>query len=222
MDRIIGIDKDWQEILLKEFEKAYFQRLWEFIEEEYRSKTVYPEKHNIFKAFILTPFSKVKAVIVGQDPYHQCGQAHGLAFSVPKTCKIPPSLKNIFKELTYDLNIAAPYEGSLLKWANEGVLLLNTALTVREGQPASHRGKGWEIFTDNIISILSAQERPIVFILWGNYARSKKGLIDQSLHHIIESPHPSPLSANNGFFGSRPFSRTNAFLGKDAIDWNID
>lgn len=222
MDRIIGIDKDWQEILLKEFEKAYFQRLWEFIEEEYRSKTVYPEKNNIFKAFILTPFSKVKAVIVGQDPYHQCGQAHGLAFSVPKTCKIPPSLKNIFKELAYDLNIAAPYEGSLIKWANEGVLLLNTALTVREGQPASHRGKGWEIFTDNIISILSAQERPIVFILWGNYARSKKGLIDQSLHHIIESPHPSPLSANNGFFGSRPFSRTNAFLGKDAIDWKID
>ena len=222
MDRIIGTDKDWQEILLKEFEKAYFQRLWKFLEEEYRSKTVYPEKHNIFKAFILTPFSKVKAVIVGQDPYHQCGQAHGLAFSVPKTCKIPPSLKNIFKELAYDLNIAAPYEGSLIKWANEGVLLLNTALTVREGQPASHRGKGWEIFTDNIISILSAQERPIVFILWGNYARSKKGLIDQSLHHIIESPHPSPLSANNGFFGSRPFSRTNAFLGKDAIDWKID
>jgi len=212
---------DWDKILKEEFSKQYFIKLWDTVLNEYKNYMVYPEINNIFNAFKLTPYGEIKAVILGQDPYHNPGQAEGLAFSVPKGCPLPPSLINIFKELKNDLGIEPPQSGSLGEWGKRGVLLLNTVLTVREGQANSHKDIGWEIFTDNIIKKISQKKIPVVFILWGNYARSKKSLIDTSLHYIVESPHPSPLSASSGFFNSKPFSKTNRFLGRDAIDWKI-
>ncbi len=219
-------DNDWQEVIGEEFSKPYFNRLRVFLIKEYKGPVpIYPEKKDILNALYYTPYSKVKAVILGQDPYHGPGQAHGLSFSVKPGVPLPPSLKNIFLELQADLGYPPPNHGYLKKWADEGVLLLNTVLTVRQGQANSHRGMGWEIFTDQIIRKLNEREDPVIFILWGRPARSKKALIDQSRHVIIESAHPSPLSASRGFFGSRPFSKTNAILrrwGKEEIDWRIE
>ncbi|MGB4589232.1 MAG: uracil-DNA glycosylase [Clostridiaceae bacterium] len=223
MNSMIHIGNSWDEILKEEFEKDYFTKLQEFVAEEYQTKVIYPEFDHIFSAFKETPYEKVKVVILGQDPYHEKGQAHGLAFSVMEGTKLPPSLKNIFKEMKDDLNIKFPSSGCLLPWAKQGVLLLNTVLTVREGKANSHKGKGWERFTDHVIEKLSERKEPVVFILWGNSAISKAKLI-KSHHEIISSVHPSPLSANRGFFGSKPFSRTNAILrslGQEDIDWEI-
>lgn len=208
-----------------EFEKAYYLKLREFLIEEYRTKTVYPEKENIFNALKFTDYEDVKVVILGQDPYHGQGQAHGLSFSVQPDVKIPPSLRNIFKELKADLGCDIPDNGYLKKWADQGVLLLNTVLTVREGEANSHRGKGWENFIDKVITLLNEREKPVIFILWGKPAQSMLKLIDESKHKIIKSVHPSPLSARRGFFGSKPFSRVNGILreqGNQEIDWQIE
>lgn len=216
---------DWQELLEDEMKKDYYQRMRRFLIEEYRTKTIYPDMYDIFNALHLTPYKDVKVVILGQDPYHGPNQAHGLSFSVKPGVKIPPSLKNIYKELQDDLGCYIPNHGSLTKWAKEGVLLLNTSLTVRARQPNSHSNIGWEIFTDHIIELLNERKDPIVFILWGNNAIRKKALITNPWHYIITSPHPSPFSANRGFFGSKPFSKTNKFLesiGKKPIDWQIE
>ena len=219
----VKIQQEWKVLLKDEFEKDYFKNIVEFLHREKREgKTIYPPGSQIFNAFELTPPSKVKVVILGQDPYHGPRQAHGLSFSVPDGVTPPPSLKNIYKELKTDLGIDAPEHGCLEEWAKSGVLLLNSVLTVREGQAGSHRNKGWEILTDKIISLLNESEKPISFILWGAYARSKASLITNSRHLILEAAHPSPLSAYNGFFGSRPFSKTNAFLGSRAVDWRLD
>lgn len=191
---------------------------------EYRNRTVYPDKYDIFNALHFTPYTKVRVVILGQDPYHGPGQAHGLSFSVKQGIPIPPSLKNIFSELHNDLGCYIPNNGDLTKWAQQGVLLLNTVLTVRQGAANSHHGLGWETFTDRVIQVLNQREKPVVFILWGAHAQAKQQSIDSDRHFIIKSPHPSPLSANRGFFGSRPFSQTNAFLrqiGSSQIDWQI-
>ncbi|WP_436374214.1 uracil-DNA glycosylase [Cytobacillus sp. BC1816] len=215
---------DWQEILEKEFEKPYYLHLREFFKKEYEKQTIYPKQEDIFNALQYTAYKDVKAVILGQDPYHGPGQAHGLSFSVQPDVKLPPSLKNIFKEMQDDLGFEVPNNGYLLKWAREGVLLLNTVLTVRKGQAHSHKGKGWETFTDTVIQKLNEREKPVVFILWGKPAQEKEALIDPSKHYIIKSPHPSPFSARKGFFGSRPFSRTNEILqelGEEPIDWQI-
>lgn len=215
---------DWAPLLEQEFSKPYYLRLREFLKEAYRRETIYPDMYDIYNAFHLTPYSRVKAVILGQDPYHGPGQAHGLSFSVKPGIPQPPSLQNIFRELRDDLGCPIPNHGCLVKWAEAGVLLLNTVLTVRAGAANSHRGIGWETFTDRVIEVLSARAQPMVFILWGSHAQSKLPLIDTSRHHVICSPHPSPLSASRGFFGSRPFSRTNAFLrsvGMEEIDWTI-
>lgn len=220
---MVHIGNSWDEILKEEFDKEYFNKLQAFVLEEYQNKVIYPEFDHIFSALMETPFEKVKVVILGQDPYHEKGQAHGLAFSVMEGTKMPPSLKNIFKELKEDLNLDLPSSGCLLPWAKQGVLLLNTVLSVREGKANSHKGKGWEIFTDHVIELLSERKEPVVFILWGNAAIRKEKLI-KSHHEIISSVHPSPLSANRGFFGSKPFSRTNEVLrrlGKEEIDWKI-
>lgn len=220
---MVYIGNSWDEILMEEYEKDYFKKLQEFVVEEYETKVIYPDFDHIFFALKETPYEKVKVVILGQDPYHGKGQAHGLAFSVMEGTKQPPSLKNIFKEMKDDLNLELPSSGCLLPWASQGVLLLNTVLTVRDGKANSHKGKGWEIFTDHVIEKLSERKEPIVFILWGNSAISKARLI-KSQHEIISSVHPSPLSANRGFFGSKPFSRTNAILrslGQKEIDWTI-
>ena len=217
--------KTWDEILNKEKEEMYFKNILEYIDEQYEKKVIYPSKENIFRCFKETPFDKVKVVIIGQDPYHNPNQAEGLAFSVKDGVKLPPSLVNIFKELKTDLNIDPPKSGSLIKWANEGVLLMNAIFTVEENKPASHQKIGWQIFSDKILRELSKDKSPKVFILWGNFARSKKVLIDDSIHLIIESNHPSPLSANRGFFGTKPFSKTNDFLIKNGIspvNWQID
>ena len=204
-----------------EFEKPYYQELRRFLINEYSTKIIYPDMYDIFNALQLTSYEKVKAVILGQDPYHEPGQAHGLCFSVKKGTRKPPSLVNIFKELQDDLGIPIPDHGFLEGWAKEGVLLLNTVLTVQVHRANSHRGKGWETFTDRVITLLNQREEPIVFILWGANARSKKALITNSSHLILEAVHPSPLSAHNGFFGGRYFSRTNGFL-KEPIHWELD
>ena len=220
-----SMDNDWMESLRPEYKKPYYAKLYKAVKEEYQYYTVYPPSGEIFSAFSLTPLKKVKAVILGQDPYHEPGQAHGLSFSVRPGVEIPPSLKNIYQELHNDLGCRIPNHGYLEKWAKQGVLMLNTLLTVRAHQAFSHRGIGWEEFTDAAIRILAQQDRPIVFILWGKPAQMKKAMIFNPKHLIIESSHPSPLSASRGFFGSRPFSRTNAFLeehGIEPVDWQIE
>jgi uracil-DNA glycosylase len=218
---MVHFGNDWDDILKDEFRKEYYLRLRQFLKEEYSSYVVYPDMYDIFNALKSTAYSDVKAVILGQDPYHEPGQAHGLCFSVKEGIEPPPSLVNIFRELKSDLGIDPPPHGCLQQWADRGVLLLNSVLTVRAGKAGSHRNRGWEIFTDRVISLLGQREKPMVFILWGNYARSKKQLVDQSRHLVIESVHPSPLSASRGFFGGRYFSRTNEFLD-EPIDWKIN
>lgn len=215
---------DWAALLEPEFEKPYYMRLQQFLQEEYRTKTIYPEREDLFAALQLTSYADTKVVILGQDPYHGPGQAHGLSFSVNPGAKIPPSLKNIYKELQADVGCFIPNNGYLQKWAEQGVLLLNTVLTVRAGEANSHRGKGWEILTDRVISLLNEREKPVAFILWGSPAQAKLRLIEAKHHFILKSAHPSPLSANKGFFGSKPFSQTNQFLrriGSAEIDWQI-
>ena len=219
------IGNKWDEILKEEFKKEYFKNLMDFVNGEYETKTIYPPKENIFEAFKHTDFDNVKVVILGQDPYHGPKQAEGLSFSVSNSVLKPPSLKNIFKELENDLEIHFPEVNSLKPWADRGVLLLNAVLTVEEHKPASHAKKGWEIFTDNVIKELNKKEEPIVFILWGNYSKEKKDLITNPVHYVIESVHPSPFSARNGFFGSKPFSKTNEFLkskGIKEINWRVE
>ncbi len=216
------INKKWDEVLKEEYEKEYFRNLGIFVKSEYKNKIIYPEYKNIFNALRYTDYDQVKVVILGQDPYHGEKEAHGLSFSVREGVKMPPSLLNIFKELYADLGIKRT-KTDLTDWAEEGVLLLNSIMTVVKDTPLSHKGKGWEIFTDKVIEKLGEREQPMVFILWGSYARSKKELIKNKNHLILESVHPSPLSANRGFFGSRPFSRTNQFLkqnGMSEIHWN--
>jgi uracil-DNA glycosylase len=219
------LNDGWAPLLAEEFEKAYYLELREFLTEEYANETVYPEKEDIFNALRFTDYDDVKVVILGQDPYHGPGQAHGLSFSVKPGVVIPPSLRNIFKELNADLGCRIPDNGYLKKWANQGVMLLNTVLTVRKGEANSHKGKGWEIFTDKVITLLNEREKPVIFILWGKPAQSKLKLIDESKHKIIMSVHPSPLSARRGFFGSKPFSKVNEILrkqGDQEIDWQIE
>ena len=219
------IDNDWLPALTPEFRKPYYKELFQFVKEEYATKQIFPPAEDIFNAFHLTPLRKVKVVILGQDPYHDVGQAHGLCFSVRPGVETPRSLVNIYKELHDDLGCRIPNNGYLEKWAKQGVLLLNTVLTVQAHQAFSHRGKGWEEFTDAAIKVLNEQDRPMVFILWGKPAQAKKAFLNNPKHLIIESPHPSPLSASRGFFGSRPFSRTNLFLeenGMAPIDWQIE
>ena len=221
---MVHIGNSWDEILKDEFTSDWYMQLREFLKYEYSHYRVYPNMYDIFNALKYTDYNDVKAVILGQDPYHGPGQAHGLCFSVKEGVEPPPSLKNIFSELHNDVGVPIPRSGELTKWAQRGVLLLNTALTVREGQANSHRGKGWERLTDAIISKLNVREKPMVFILWGGNARTKKPLIDGRRHLILESAHPSPLSAYNGFFGNRHFSRTNEFLvrnGTEPVDWNL-
>jgi len=215
---------DWNELLLEEFNNNYYLKLRGFLKEEYKTNQIYPEIQNIFNALKYTAYKDVKVVILGQDPYHGANQAHGLSFSVKAGVSIPPSLLNIYKELNNDLGCYIPNNGCLKKWADEGVLLLNTVLTVRSGQANSHKNKGWENFTNKIITLLNAKTDPIVFILWGNNAKSKQSLITNPIHYIIKSVHPSPLSSYRGFFNSKPFSNTNSFLisqGKKPIDWQI-
>ena len=219
------IEQTWYEVLEPEFNAPYFAELKTFLVNEKKHNLVFPPGPLIFNAFNLTPFDKVKVVILGQDPYHGEGQAHGLSFSVPSGTQFPPSLMNIFKELKLDLGIEMPKSGCLEKWAREGVLLLNASLTVRSGQAASHAGKGWERFTDAAISALSEKREHLVFILWGNYAIAKEKLIDASKHLILKSVHPSPLSASRGFFGCKHFSKTNDYLcsrGYRPIDWDLN
>lgn len=218
----IKIEPSWKEKLKDEFEKPYFQQLTDFVKKEYLSQTIYPPGREIFKAFDKCPFDQVKVVIIGQDPYHGPGQANGLCFSVREGVRVPPSLVNIFKEIQSDLGKPIPVSGDLERWAQQGVLLLNATLTVRASSPASHQNKGWETFTDAAIRVLSAEKENIVFILWGAYAQKKGEVIDRQKHFVIMSPHPSPFSADRGFFGSKPFSKTNQFLrskGLAEIDW---
>ena len=219
------INNDWLEPLKPEFGKPYYKKLYQKINEEYQNRLIFPPADDIFNAFAFTPLKDVKVVILGQDPYHGDGQAHGLCFSVKPDVEIPPSLVNIYKELHDDCGGYIPDNGCLRKWANQGVLLLNTVLTVRAHQANSHRGIGWEEFTDAAIRILNEQDRPIVFILWGRPAQMKKSMLTNSRHLILEAPHPSPLSAYRGFFGCRHFSRANEFLaenGVEPIDWQIE
>lgn len=219
------IDNDWLEVLGTEFRKPYYKELYQFVKKEYDTTQVFPPADDIFNAFHLTPLNKVKVVIIGQDPYHNVGQAHGLCFSVKPDVEIPPSLVNIYQELRDDLGCYIPNNGYLVKWAKQGVLMLNTVLTVRAHMANSHRGKGWEEFTDAAIRALNTQDRPIVFILWGRPAQMKRSMLNNPNHLILEAPHPSPLSAYRGFFGSKPFSKTNEFLmahGAEAIDWQIE
>lgn len=217
----VKLESSWKEILRDEFEKPYFKRLTDFVHSEYQKGIVYPQAKLIFNALDSLPVDKVKVVILGQDPYHGPGQAHGLSFSVPKDIPPPPSLQNIYKELSSDLGVQR-VSGNLEDWVSEGVLLLNATLTVKAGLAGSHQNKGWELFTDAVIQQLANKKENLVFILWGNYAQRKGSFINTEKHLVIKSPHPSPLSAYNGFFGSRPFSKTNAYLvsvGKDAISW---
>lgn len=219
------ISNDWLPALRGEFQKDYYKELHQTVMQEYRTRQIFPEADDLFNAFHLTPLKDVKVVIFGQDPYHNVGQAHGLCFSVKPGVEIPPSLVNIYKELQDDLGCYIPNNGYLVKWAEQGVLLLNTVLTVRAHQANSHRGIGWEEFTDAAIRILNEQDRPIVFILWGRPAQMKKAMLNNPKHLILEAPHPSPLSSYRGFFGSRPFSKTNNFLkqhGIEPIDWQIE
>ena len=219
------IQNDWLKPLSQEFKKDYYKKLHQTVMDEYHKHKIFPPADDIFNAFHLTPFEQVKVVILGQDPYHNNGQAHGLSFSVQKGVDIPPSLVNIYKELHDDLGCTIPNHGCLTKWAEQGVLMLNTVLTVRAHQANSHRGIGWEEFTDAAILALNSQDRPIVFILWGAPAQRKKRMLTNPKHLILEAPHPSPLAAYRGFFGSKPFSQTNAFLEKNGIepiDWQIE
>lgn len=222
MNKVI-FSNDWDAVLQEEFAKPYYTQLQKFLEKEYAEQTIYPQMDDLWTAFKYTPFNEVKVVILGQDPYHGPGQAHGLSFSVQPGVKIPPSLRNMFKELSADIGCAIPKSGTLTGWAQQGVLMLNTVLTVQQGQAHSHRKQGWEIFTDEVIRRLSDREKPIVFILWGRPAQDKKKLIDLSRHAVIESVHPSPLSASRGFHGSRPYSATNEILeawDEGTIDWS--
>ena len=221
---MVNIGNEWDSLLKDEFEKDYYKKLRAFLKEEYSKYTIFPDMYDIFNALRYTDYKDVKVVIIGQDPYHEPSQAHGLCFSVKKGVKVPPSLKNIYKEINSDLGHPIPDHGELTKWAKNGVLLLNTVLTVRMGHANSHKGKGWEIFTDKVISLLNDREEPIVFLLWGGNAKEKMSLITNPKHKILTSVHPSPLSAYNGFFGSKHFSQTNQFLasiGKEPIDWEI-
>ena len=220
----ININQEWYQALEKEFQSDYFKTLKQFLVEEKKTQTIYPSGKNIFKAFDSTPISKTKVVIIGQDPYHGPGQANGLCFSVNDGIKHPPSLRNIFKEIEQDLHIPYPQSGNLEPWAKQGVFLLNATLTVRDHQAGSHQNKGWEIFTDAVIKILSDKKEGLVFLLWGNFAISKKKLIDTTKHHILTTVHPSPLSAYRGFFGCKHFSLSNELLtkqGDTVIDWGI-
>jgi len=217
------MDPSWKERLSGEFKKEYFQRLVDYVREERKRAMIFPAASDVFNAFKLTPFDKVRVVILGQDPYINAGQAHGLSFSVPPNMKPPPSLKNIFQEMHDDLGVPVPKTGCLVPWAEQGVFLLNSTLTVRAHESGSHQYKGWEAFTDEVIKLLSGREEPVVFVLWGRYAGEKKSLID-GRHTIIEAPHPSPMSASQGFFGSKPFSKINAALagyGGSPIDWSL-
>ncbi|MEE0991097.1 MAG: uracil-DNA glycosylase [Paludibacteraceae bacterium] len=218
----VKIEKSWQEVLQTEFDKPYFENLVGFVKQEYASNTIFPPAGQIFNAFNTCPFNNVKVVILGQDPYHGPGQAHGLCFSVNDGIQFPPSLQNIFKEITSDLGIPEPKTGNLTRWAEQGVLLLNATLTVRASQAGSHQGKGWEEFTDAVIKTISEKAENVVFILWGSYAIKKKSLINASKHCILTAPHPSPLSSYRGFFGCKHFSQTNTYLtskGKTPIEW---
>lgn len=221
----VNLKNDWNDLLKDEFEKEYYKKLRDFLVNEYRSKTVFPDMYDIFNALNFTAYKDVKVVILGQDPYHGPNQAHGLSFSVKPPIPAPPSLVNIYKELKDDLGCYIPNNGYLKKWADQGVLLLNTALTVRAGEANSHRKIGWEIFTDKVIALLNERKDPVIFILWGNNAISKEKLITNKWHYIIKSVHPSPLSASRGFFGSKPFSKVNNLLksiDKKPIDWQIE
>ncbi|MCR5009460.1 MAG: uracil-DNA glycosylase [Clostridia bacterium] len=218
---MVKLGNSWDEILKDEFRKDYYLKLREFLKEEYSTRTIYPDMHNIFNALKKASYEDVKVVILGQDPYHEPGQAQGLCFSVPDGFPLPPSLKNIYQELAEDLRVVRR-SGNLEDWAEQGVLLLNAVLTVRRGQAGSHAGKGWEIFTDRVIELLNERSDPVVFLLWGGYARKKKALITNPRHYVLEAAHPSPLSAYNGWFGCRHFSRANGILeslGKAPIDW---
>ncbi len=223
MDRTsITIEESWRKVLLSEFEKPYFQELTKFVLQEYKTQTIYPTHEEIFQAFDLCPFEKVRVVLIGQDPYHGPRQANGLSFAVHGDIHLPPSLKNIFKEIESDLGITPLKNGDLSRWAKQGVLLLNSTLTVQAKNPGSHQGKGWEEFTSAVIQKISNEKENIVFILWGNYAKQKGSLIDRGKHLVLESAHPSPFSAHGGFFGSKPFSKTNEYLkkvGESEIDW---
>ncbi len=222
---MIKFANSWDEILKDEFNREYYQNLRKFLKEEYSSRPIYPPMYDIYNAFKLTDYNDVKIVILGQDPYHGEGEAHGLAFSVKKGVAIPPSLKNIYKELNISLGCYIPNNGYLEKWARQGVLLLNTALTVRKDTPNSHRNVGWEIFTDSVIKLLNKREKPIIFMLWGNNAKQKSMLIDKTKHYVLTSVHPSPLSANRGFFGCGHFKTSNDILLKmneKPIDWQIE
>ncbi len=220
------INNDWLDCIQSEFKKPYYKELYQFVRNEYDTHVIYPPSDDIFNAFHLTPLSKVKVLILGQDPYHGAHQAHGLCFSVlPDQPELPPSLQNIYKELQDDLGCEIPNNGYLKKWAEQGVLMLNTVLTVRAHQAGSHQGKGWEQFTDAIIQAVNAQDRPVVYLLWGKPAQSKIPILTNPKHLILKAPHPSPLSAYRGFFGCRHFSQTNAFLkenGVEPIDWQIE
>ncbi|WP_417204307.1 uracil-DNA glycosylase [Acetoanaerobium sticklandii] len=221
---MISFNNNWDDILKDEFDKQYYLELREFLIKEYKSHLIYPDKYKIFEALKLTDYEDVKIVILGQDPYHGPNQAHGLAFSVSLGVPIPPSLLNIYKELERDINFRIPNHGYLVDWSKQGVLLLNTALTVRAGMANSHRGKGWEIFTDQVIRLLSLREKPMVFLLWGKNAAEKEALIDTSKHLVLKAPHPSPLSAHRGFLGCGHFSKANEFLTKNSIapiNWQL-
>jgi uracil-DNA glycosylase len=220
-----NIEESWKAILKDEFESPYFQSLTEFLREEKKLYTIYPPGSQIFSAFNHTPFNRVKVVILGQDPYHGPGQAHGMCFSVPDGVQLPPSLVNIFKEIKSDLGIPVPANGNLTKWTEQGVLLVNAILTVRANTPTSHQNHGWEKFTDAVIRNLSEKRKNLIFLLWGNYAQAKESLIDSGRHHILKAAHPSPLSASRGFFGCRHFSRVNEILdelGLNTIDWSLE
>ncbi len=220
------LTNDWKDALEEEFKKPYYKELYQFVKQEYATHRIYPPSDDIFNALHLTPLKDVKVLILGQDPYHNENQAHGLSFSVPATQRdIPPSLQNIYKELQSDVGCEIPNNGYLVKWAKQGVLLLNTVLTVRAHQANSHQGKGWEIFTDAIIHVLNQQQKPIVYMLWGRPAQTKVRMLDNEKHLILKAPHPSPLSAYRGFFGCKHFSMANQFLinnGLEAIDWQIE
>lgn len=221
---MVSIGNDWDALLADEFKKPYYLALREFLKSEYSSRRIFPSMYDIFNALRYTPYAAVRAVILGQDPYHGEGQAHGLCFSVKEGVEPPPSLINIFKEIRSDIGVDNKNGGCLVKWAQSGVLMLNSVLTVREGCAGSHRGKGWEVFTDHIIQLLNQREEPIVFLLWGGYAKSKRSLITSPRHLVLTAAHPSPLSAYNGFFGCRHFSKTNAFLEEhnmQPIDWQL-
>lgn len=221
---MVNIGNEWDELLKGEFDKEYYRKLRGFLAKEYKERTIYPNMYDIFNALKYTSYSDVKAVLIGQDPYHGPGQAHGLCFSVKRGVDVPPSLKNMYKELETDIGFKPPKHGELIEWAKQGVLMLNAVLTVRAGEANSHKGMGWEIFTDRVIELLNEREKPIVFLLWGGNARRKKLLITNPNHTVLEAAHPSPLSAYNGFFGCKHFSKTNEILkeaGQPPIDWTL-